>query len=137
MAHLVIDEQLAGQILVSSLRARGFAVTTVGELGAQGRPDPDVIRKAEDAVAGHWVLLTMDTTIVEDHPRFGWADYAIAWVAIDEHLRGAAVEKSKMNVVHRHAHLIAEQSRGDHFTYFETRHDKVPPSLSTQMRRRL
>jgi hypothetical protein len=112
-------------------------VTTVGELGAQGRPDPDVIRRAEDAVSGSWVLVTMDTSMIEDHLRFGWREYAIAWVAINDQLRGAAVEQSKMNVVHRHAHVIVAQARGDHFTYFEARHDKVPPSLSTQLRRRL
>ncbi len=137
MAHLVLDEQLSGRALIASVSGRGFGVATVGDLGAQGRPDPDVMRRAEESQPGQWVLITMDTTIIEDHPRFGWADYAIAWISIHEDLRGEAVEQSKMNVVHRHLHLIAGQARGDHFTYSEHRHDKAPPSVSTQMRRKL
>jgi len=60
---------------------------------------------------------------------FEWARYAIAWIKIDAHLAGIAVEHAKTNVVNRHAHQIVEQRRGDHFTYTRTSHYKHPPSL--------
>lgn len=137
MVHLVLDEQLSGRLLTDSLRARGYPLSTVGDIGAQGRPDPDVMKRAATGQKGNWVLITMDTTILEDHPRFAWRNYAIAWVSVNEQLLGAAFEQSKVNIVHRHVHLMAAQGRGDHFTYFERRHEKVPPSLASQLKKKL
>lgn len=84
-----------------------------------------------------WVLVTMDLTITEDFPGFDWDRYAIAWVAGHESLRGAAFEHSKQDIVHRHAHAMVEQARGDHHTYSEKRHSKARPSLTSWLKRKL
>jgi hypothetical protein len=39
--------------------------------------------------------------------------------------------------VHHHARRIAEHARGDHFTYTATQRIRSPPSLRTQLRRKL
>ena len=84
-----------------------------------------------------WVLVTMDLTIVEEHPRFDWDRYAVAWIVVHDDLLGAAFEAAKTDVVHRHAHRIAEQARGDHFTYTVTQRIRSRPSLASQLRRKL
>ena len=56
-------------------------------------------------------------------------EYAIAWVVIDKHLKGVAVEHAKADVVQTHAHRIVEQRAGDHFTYTKRAHFKHPPGL--------
>ena len=101
-----------------------------------GRADPDVVRHVDDQASQAWVFVTMDLTIVEDFPGLDWTRYAIAWVRIHEELRGARVEQEKTEIVHRHAHSIREQTRGDHHTYTATRHFKSRPSLTTMLRRR-
>jgi len=111
-------------------------VETVGDFGATGRPDPDVIRRIEEQNRGMWVLVTMDLTIVEDYPGFDWTRYALAWVQVHENLRGAPVERAKTEIVQRHAHAIREQARGDHHTYTTTRRYKHRPSLTTMLRSR-
>lgn len=130
MATLVLDEQFISNRLILALEDRGLDVKTVADFGAKGRSDPDVVRRIADGCEADWVLVTMDSTITEDFEGFEWERYAIAWVVIDEHLRGAAVEKAKSNVVQRHAHMIVEQKAGDHFTYTALRHAKSPPSLA-------
>ena len=82
-----------------------------------------------------WVLVTMDSSIVDDHRGFDWSRYAIAWVQIDSQLRGIRVEHSKNEVLAKHARTMLSQIPGDHFTYTETRRYKHPPSLVTQNRR--
>jgi hypothetical protein len=134
---LVLDEQLAGKRLVDGLTTRGLEISTVGELGVTGRPDPDVVRTVDGRHSGMWVLVTMDLTIVEEHPGFDWDRYAIAWITVHEDLRGAAFEEAKADVVHHHARRIAEQARGDHFTYTATQRIRSRPSLTTQLKRRL
>lgn len=130
MATLVLDEQFTSSRLILALEDRGMKVKTVADFGAEGRPDPDVVRRIAGGCDGDWVLVTMDTTILEDFAGFDWSRYAIAWVVIDDHLLGAAVEKAKSNVVQRHAHMMVEQRPNDHFTYSATRHSKHPPSLT-------
>jgi hypothetical protein len=134
---LVLDEQLAGKRLVDGLRSRGLDISTVGDLGMTGRPDPDVVRTIGGRQSGMWVLVTMDLTIVEEHPGFDWERYAIAWIRVHEHLRGVAIEAAKADVVHRHAHRIAEQARGEHCTYTATQRIRSRPSVASQIRRKL
>lgn len=134
---LVLDEQLAGKKLLDALEGRGLAVKTLGDFGVTGRPDPDVVRRVDEAQRTMWVLVTMDLTIVEDHPGFDWNRYAIAWVRLHEGLRGAAVEKAKHHVIHQHVIKMLEQGRGDHHTYAHRHHSKSRPSLSAQFRRKL
>ncbi len=136
MATLVLDEQFMGKRLILGLRDRGLDVQTIGDFGAQGRADPDVVRRIGEGLKGDWVLITMDLTILEDFEGFDWSRYAIAWVVIDERLQGSAVEQSKSNVVQRHAHAIDEQKPGDHFTYTAQRHSKHPPSLAKLLGRK-
>lgn len=136
MAILVLDEQFTGKRLILALEDRGLDVKTVGDFGAEGRPDPDVVRRIADGCHDEWVLITMDTTILEDFAGFDWSRYAIAWVVIDDHLLGAAVEQAKSNVVQRHAHMMVEQRPGDHFTYSAQRHSKHPPSLAKLLGRK-
>ena len=95
-------EQLCRARLIDALRTRGLAVATVKDFGAGGRPDPDVVRRIDERYNGPWVLITMDFTIVEDFPGFGWTRYAIAWVVLHEELKGAAFEHEKNDIVHRH-----------------------------------
>jgi hypothetical protein len=133
-SHLVLDEQLQGRSLVLGLRARGIAVTTVNELGLQGRIDPELVSRIAERVDPPWVLVTMDLTIVEDHPNFKWDDYAIAWVIVPADLRGPEVEAHKADIVHHHVRKIGEQGRGSHMTYYKTRHTSGPPSLDRQLR---
>ena len=109
----------------------------MGDLGLTGRPDPDVVRTIDGRLSEMWVLVTMDLTIVEEHPGFEWERYAIAWITVHEDMRGAAFEAEKTDVVHRHAHRIAEQARGDHYTYTTKRWIRSRPSLATQLRRKL
>jgi len=137
LAVLVLDEQLAGKSLVAALRARGLEVLTLADLGLTGRPDPDVVRQVDERHNGAWVLVTMDLTVIEDHPGFDWGRYAIAWVLIREDLRGADFEAAKHNVVHRWALEILEQRRGDHHTHTVAQRHKSPPSLNAQLRRGL
>lgn len=79
----------------------------------------------------------MDFTIIEDFPGFDWDRYAIAWVVVHEHLKGAAFEHEKDDIVHRHVHQMVEQGRGDHHTYTVKQRQKTRPSLASQLRRRL
>ena len=79
----------------------------------------------------------MDVTIIEEHQRFDWDRYAIAWVVHSDKLRGAEVERAKANIMHRWAHEIVRLGKGDHHTYYETRHLKSQPSLASQLRRQL
>jgi hypothetical protein len=136
VASLVLDEQFMSKRLIFGLTDRGLDVKTIGDFGAQGRADPDVVRRIAEGLAQEWVLVTMDLTILEDFQGFDWTRYAIAWIVINEHLQGSSVEKSKSNVVHRHAHVISEQKPGDHFTYTAMRHSKHPPSLTKLLGRK-
>jgi hypothetical protein len=134
---LVLDEQFTSKRLILALRDRGIDVKTVADFGAKGRPDPDVVRRiAVGCEEKDWVLVTMDTTILEDFAGFDWRRYAIAWVVIDDHLLGAAVERAKSNVVQRHAHMMVDQKPADHFTYSARRHAKHPPSLAKLLGRK-
>jgi hypothetical protein len=91
---------------------------TVGDFRATSIIDPDVIRAvARGMRRDPWVLVTMDAGIVENHPGFEWQRYAIAWVLIDPHLSGVAVEHAKTDVAQRHAHQMVEQRPNDHFSY--------------------
>ena len=137
MALLVLDEQLAGKNLVAALGARGIDVATLADFGVTGRPDPDVVRTIDRRHSEMWVLVTMDLNIVEEHPGFDWHRYALAWIMVREELRGSAFEASKHDVVHRHAHQIVEQARGDHHTYTATQRIRSRPSLTSQLRRKL
>jgi hypothetical protein len=134
---LVLDEQLCRGLLIEGLRLRGYDVKTVKDFGAQGRPDPDVVRRIASGHSGPWVLITLDFTIVEDFAGFDWDRYAIAWVVVHEDLRGAAFEHEKNDIVHRHVHQMVEQGRGDHHTYTVKQRYKTRPSLASQLRRRL
>jgi hypothetical protein len=134
---LVLDEGLASRRLVDGLVARGLEVSTVGDFGVTGRPDPDVVRTIGDRHSAMWVLVTMDLRIVEEHPGFDWGRYAIAWIRVHEELRGGAFEAAKTDIVHHHARRITEQGRGDHFTYTATQRIRSPPSLAAQLRRPL
>jgi len=136
MALLILDEQLANPKLVSALQDRGLDARTVGDFAVTGRPDPDVVRGIRDSpsTADGWVLVTMDLTIIEDFSGFDWSLYALAWIQIPNHLRGAAVEQAKINTVHRYAHAIAEQAPGDHHTYTPRARFRHPPSLASLIR---
>jgi hypothetical protein len=133
---LILDEQVARPRLVVALSDRGMLAQTVGDYGATGRPDPDVVRRISEQQPGPWVLVTMDLTIVEDYPGFDWSRYAIAWIRVDEHLRGAKVEHQKNEIIHRHAHSMLEQRPGDHHTYTAMNRYKTRPSLAYMLRRR-
>jgi hypothetical protein len=137
MPMLVLDEQLCRGRLIDALQLRGYDVGTVKDFGAKGRPDPDVVRRIDEGHHGAWVLITMDLTIVEDFRGFDWDRYAIAWVVPHEHLKGAAFEHEKNDIVHRHVHRMLEQGRGDHHTYTVKQRHKSRPSLMSQLRRRL
>lgn len=136
-ALLVLDEQLTAKSLVNGLESRGYEVKTVHDFGVSGKPDPDVVRTINSRSRRHWVLVTMDVTIVEEHQGFDWDRYAIAWIVHPEKLKGAAVEKAKANILHRWAHEIVELGKGQHRTYYEKRHSKSRPSLASQLRRQL
>lgn len=137
MPLLVLDEQLGSRRLIDGLRSRGLDVQGLGDFGLTGQLDPDVLRRVDGRYTGAWVFVTMDFTIIEDHPGFDWTRYAIAWVAVHQELAGAAFEQSKANIVHHHALRIIEQGRGDHHTYTEAQRHKSRPSLASQLRRRL
>jgi hypothetical protein len=137
MPVLVLDEQLERGQLADALRDRGMGVATVGDFGATGRPDPDVVRQIVGAVNEHWILVTMDLTIVEDYPGFDWSRYAIAWIRPHEKLRGVAVERAKAEIIHRYAHAIRELAGGDHHTFTAERHFKSRPSLAYMTRKRV
>lgn len=137
MALLVLDEQLEAKSLVTALTDRGLAVKTLGDYALTGRPDPDVVRSIDQRESGMWVLVTMDLRIVEDHPGFEWERYAIAWILVHEDLVGVKFEQSKRNVIHKYAHEMVQQGRGDQHSYSEQRRTKSRPSLSSQLRRPL
>lgn len=124
---LVLDEHLSA--LQVGLQCRGIDARTLDEFHATSTVDPDVIRVVDDALSVPWVLLTMDGTIIDEHPGFDWERYAIAWVKVDKHLRGIAVEHAKVDTVQRHAHKILEQRVGDHHSYTRDKHYRHPPSL--------
>ncbi len=100
MALLVLDEQLANPRLVAALRDRGSMAETVGDYGATGRADPDVVRRIAAQCRVPWVFVTMDLTIIEDFPGFDWNRYAIAWIRPREDLHGARVEEEKTDIIH-------------------------------------
>jgi hypothetical protein len=137
MPLLVLDEQLCRGRLIEALRTRGLEVRTVKDFGAEGRPDPEVLRSIGSGLKKPWVLVTMDLTIVDDFPGFDWSRYAIAWISVREDAKGAAFEHEKNDIVHRHAHQILEQTAGDHHTYTVQQRHKSPPSLASQLRRKL
>jgi hypothetical protein len=130
---LVLDEHLMA--LRVGLEHRGILVRTVADLGARSVLDPDVIRAISHRLSGPWVMVTMDGTIVDEHPGFEWDLYAIAWVVIDPKLRGVAVEQAKTDVVQRHAHKMLEQRPPDHFSYTQHARHRSPPSLVSTLRR--
>ena len=126
-ATLVLDEHLTA--LQPALRQRGLDVRRVHDFHATSTVDPDVIRTVARSLEQPWVLVTMDGGIVDENPRFEWAEYAIAWVVIGERLRGIAVEHAKAEVLQRHAHQMVDQQVGDHFTYTRRSRFRHPPSL--------
>ncbi len=132
-AALVLDEHLTA--LRPGLEQRGIAARTVQEFRATSIVDPDVIRAIAQCIASPWVLVTMDGTIVDEHPRFEWGSYAIAWIVIAPHLRGVAVEHAKADVLQRHAHQMVEQRPGDHHSYTQRARFRHPPSLLSANRR--
>jgi hypothetical protein len=136
VALLVLDEHIGNPKLVTSLQDRGIEVRTLGDFGVTGRTDPEVVRRIQQGLRKPWVLVTMDQPIVEEHEGFEWERYAIAWIVVNDKLRGARVEQGKMDVVHRHAHAIREQVPGDHHTYTVKAHFKHPPALTTLLRTR-
>jgi len=132
-AALVLDEHVTA--VQPGLIARGIEVRTVNECGVAATIDPDVIRGIANVMGGRaWVLVTMDGTIIDEHPGFEWDLYGIAWVVIDPELRGAAVEHAKTDVIQRHAHQMIEQRPGDHHTYTVRNRFKHPPSLISRRR---
>jgi predicted nuclease of predicted toxin-antitoxin system len=136
VALLVLDEHIANPKLVTALQDRGIDTRTVGDFGVTGRTDPEVVRRVQQSVRQRWVLVTMDLTIVEEHEGFDWERYALAWIVAGDALRGARVEQEKVNIVHRHALTIREQTPGDHFTYTLKQRFKHPPSVALPLRRR-
>jgi hypothetical protein len=126
-ATLVLDEHLTA--MQNALKQRGLDALKVHDFHATSTLDPDVIRAVEGRLRPPWVLVTMDGTIVDEHPTFEWGKYAIAWVLIEKHLKGVAVEHAKADVVQKHAHRVVEQRAGDHFTYTKRAQFKHPPSL--------
>jgi hypothetical protein len=134
VALLVLDEQLANPRLVSALEDRGIETKSVGDFGVANHPDPDVVRRIDARHPGAWVLVTMDLTVVEDYPGFDWNRYAIAWVVVHKSLSGSRVEQAKHEIVHRHAHRMREQARGDHHTYTAEKHFTTMPSLNRLLR---
>jgi hypothetical protein len=137
MAVLVFDEQLANPRLITALREREIEAMSVGDLGFTGRADPDVARGIERSIADRgWVFVTMDLTILDDFARFDWAEYAIAWIVLPDHVRGAAVERAKADIVHHHGRAISAQTPGEHDTYTRRSHFHSPPSLTSLTRRR-
>ena len=136
MALLVFDEQIANPKLVGALQDRGIDARTVGDFGVTGRPDPDVVRRVQDGLSSKaWVLVTMDLTIVEEHEGFKWERYALAWIKVRDGLLGVKFEQEKANIVQRHAHLICQQTAGQHYTYTARAHFKNPPRLALPGRR--
>ena len=117
----------------SSAPRRSLA-STVAYFHAKSTLDPDVMRAVDAGASEDWVLVTTDASLIEEFRHFEWDRYAIGWVVIDKHLRGAAVEAAKTEVVQRWAHEMAEQARGDHYAYYRTRHYAHPPSLVTRRR---
>lgn len=100
-----------------------------------GRADPAVFRGVgRTLVHESWTFVTMDLTIIEDNTKFDWPRYAIAWILIDRHLTGGAVEQAKANIVQRHAHLMVAQQPGDHHTYTAAARHRNPPSLTSLMK---
>jgi hypothetical protein len=134
MNLLVLDAHLSSRTLIAGVRGRAFEVTTLDDLGLDGRPDPDVMTQTAQLVSAPdgWVLVTMDLTILEDFPGFDWDRYAVAWVKVAPQLRGAAVEAAKHDIVHRHVPRIAEQRPADHFTYLRDRFYRHQPSLMSR-----
>ena len=136
MAALVFDEQIASPRIIQALAERGTAAQTIADMGAAGRPDPDVIRRIVRGMgAAPWVLVTLDLSITDEFPGFDWQRYAIAWVMLRGGVRGGAVEIEKTDIVQRHAHDMRSQQPGDHHTYTVSRRYKHPPSLASLMRR--
>jgi hypothetical protein len=129
---LVLDEHLTAA--QAGLAQRGIDARTVHEFNAASTSDPDVIRAIDRQMAGPWVLVTMDGTIVDEHRGFDWHRYAIAWIKVPPHVRGAAFEYAKVDVIQRHAHQVVEQVPGDHYTYTERQRFKHPPSLMSHQR---
>lgn len=131
MSTLVHDEHLASKTLVAGLRARGFSVKTLHELGLNRELDPDVVRQIPNKLeAGEdWVLVTIDYTIIDDHSGFEWERYAIAWIVLDKYMRGGEVEALKHDIVHKHPEKIAAQGPDDHFSYTRRSQFKHPPNL--------
>jgi hypothetical protein len=134
MATLVFDEQIASARLVQALSERGIDAATVGDFGAEGTADPDVVRRVARELGSAWVLVTMDLKIVDEHQGFDWGRYAIAWVPLRQGISGGRVEVEKTEIVQRHAHEIREQSPGDHYTYTTDKRFKHRPSLASIMR---
>jgi hypothetical protein len=134
VARLVFDEQIANPKLISAIQERGIDAAQVGDFGAQGTADPEVVRRVAEALGSAWVLVTMDGTIMEDSRGFEWERYAIAWVQVRDGLLGARVEQAKTEIVQRHAHAMRTQRPGDHHTYTVDKHFKYPPSLATRLR---
>ncbi|MDQ3642265.1 MAG: hypothetical protein M3450_12580 [Actinomycetota bacterium] len=124
----MLDEHLSR--IVAPLNAREIQARAVGDFHAKSTLDPDVVRAVAAGMKRRsWVLVTMDSSIIEEHRGFGWDRHAIAWVVIDAHLRGATVERAKTEIVQRYAHAMVEQRPGDHHTYRRNRHYKHPPGL--------
>lgn len=133
-AALVLDEHLTA--VQAGVSQRGIDVRTVHDFDVTSTSDPDVIRAIAAAMDSPWVLVTMDGTIVGEHPGFEWERYAIAWLKLDAYLRGAAFEHAKADVMHRHAHQMVEQRPGDHHTYTDRARFRQPPSLVSRQRPR-
>src|SRR4051812_46190427 len=115
--------------MATGLRQRGYEVHTLQELQITSTPDPEVIRALAEKFSRPWVLVTQDGAVIEDHPKFEWQRYAIAWVQLPPHRRGEAAEYAKAEIVQRHAHRMVDQRPPDHFTYTVQQRHRDPPSL--------
>lgn len=130
MTILVLDENVGSDRLVKALGDRGCAARTLKDLGANGKPDPDVVMETAKKIKKPWVLVTMDLSIIDDHSKFDWDRYALAWLFIRPDLSGIAVERSKTDTVHRWCHELRDMTPGNHWSLSIKARQRHAPSLA-------
>lgn len=126
--ELIIDASLTTR-LAAELRNRGRPSRSVAELGGKSLLDPDLLPFLADVIDGDdWLLVTADDAMPSEHGEVILRlTVTIATLHPAWQDTGLEQEDYKREVVHRWAHRMVEQDRGEIRRYSPAAHRPWSP----------
>lgn len=120
---IVVDADISKR-LATELRARGREATTLASFHLDRSLDPVVLRRLSERLTLPWVLVTGDDHMPSDHGDD--IEKLAATIATVDRRRPEDwdLDPYRREVVHRWAHLIAEQPAGSVHRYSLSAHRK-------------